>query len=127
MTKRKIEKTTVVWKIIDNLRNSGYVKHIKYRQHYPKNEVVKVPNLGCFCFKTREQTRNYLKSSYKSSYNFQIIKVLGIGTPVKLPSKISFADTLIYFYIHKSKNNCSAYLQPVPKGTICFKSVIPLE
>jgi hypothetical protein len=128
----KSEKYTIAWKIIKTHRRSGFIDCFleKFIIKYPLLTLVKVPRLGCFCFKTKKQAKKYLGSSPERI----IVKVLGIGEPVQLPEKIAFSDNLDLFYNdeNENENEIDHYgeglsVQTPPKGTICFRSIIPLE
>lgn len=102
----------------DKIFYSACVSNIKYELYYSIGEVTsEIPNtLGIFVFDTLENAKNFIRGT-----NQAILKCMARGKR-KVPEKISRTSTIDIFYKY---HQC--FVNPTPKGTLLFKSVLPVE
>ncbi len=100
--------------------NKSMFEHRKgYNLRYIQGGITtaREDTLGVFCFKTKKQAKNFLKTV--TAYEKRILRVLPIGRG-KTPKYICGYGGLLYFY---SKKSCVSDMSSPPKGTICYPAV----
>jgi hypothetical protein len=106
-------------------RSSSIVRGNKYIRLYPKGAIVKAQNktLGLFCFKDAASALRFM------THDEKIVKVRGIGEPIKSPLVASWYDdiSLDSFYTGLKTSMERCWTSVTTQDTICFPSVEVLE
>lgn len=97
-------------------------KKYPYSLDYALGKETKAADgtLGIFCFETLEAAREFSEGDFC----MKILEVEGIGKHI-YPEEICMYVT--HERIHEFYNIGKRDLKPPPKGTICFKSIIPFR
>ena len=125
--KINMKKEKYYWKVVkvDNsgLYTSAAIETGKYLLFYEVGKQTTALSQGVFVFTTRHQARIYKGGNETQFSRYKILKVRVTGEEIKNPEFYS----LYQLELGRLIFHTSLITADFPKGTKCFKSIIPIE